>query len=109
MSAAIEVGAIVLAALALVGFGPSALAAIRRRRERPSVPGHPIRYDPGRELRAERKARELMRSVVSAEEYAMYTELGFLSVRGADERYAYLVYPHRPILAYDTQSGELLS
>ncbi len=28
---------------------------------------------------------------------------------GADERYAYLVYPHRPIIAYDTATGELLS
>jgi hypothetical protein len=47
--------------------------------------------------------------VVSAEEYEMYVELGFLTVAGADGRYAYLVYPHRPILAYDTATDELLS
>ena len=41
----------------------------------------------------------------------MYAELGFVAVAGGDgERgYGYLLYPHRPIVAYDDRSGELLS
>lgn len=71
-------------------------------------------YDPGRERRAERRARELMRSVVGAEEYEMYTELGFVRVLGPGAGsgrggYGYLIYPHRPIVAFDTETGELLS
>jgi hypothetical protein len=108
VSVAVAVSIIVVVALAAVGFGPSLVARLRRRPARPE-PQQVPRYDPGRERRAERRARELLRSVVSAEEYDMYAELGFLSVPGADPGYAYLVYPHRPILAYDTASGELLS
>ena len=69
------------------------------------------RYDPGRERRAELKARELMRAVVSEAEYEMYAELGFISVDGSESGsgYAYLLYPHRPIVAYATESGELLN
>ena len=37
-------------------------------------------YDPGRELRAEQRARELLRSCVNEEEWAMYRDLGFLRV-----------------------------
>ena len=69
--------------------------------------------DPGRERRAERRARELLRSVVGAEDYAMYEDLGFVRVRrpggGARAGYGYLIYPHRPIVAYDAATGELLS
>ncbi len=50
-----------------------------------------------------------MRSIVSLEEYEMYEELGFVSVEGSEPGYAYLLYPHRPIMAYTTQDGELLS
>jgi hypothetical protein len=71
-------------------------------------------YDPGRERRAERRARELMRSVVGPEATEMYEQLGFISVlRPARENgeggYGYLIYPHRPIVAFDTATGELLS
>ena len=67
-------------------------------------------YDAQRELRAERKARELLRSVVSPREFAMYEELGFLSVDGGQgPGYAYLIYPHEPIVAYDSLTEELLS
>lgn len=76
------------------------MRALARRR-----PG----YDAARERRAERRARELMRSVVSRHEYEMYDELGFISVAGADGGYAYLLYPHRPIVAYATGSGDLLN
>jgi|SRR5580693_4201000 hypothetical protein len=64
-------------------------------------------YDPGREMRAEQRARELLRSCVNEEEWSMYRALGFLRVQGTLERdrYAYLVYPHKPILAYLPDSG----
>lgn len=105
--------ALVLAVLAVVAFGPELLALARRLTRRPAAaPPAPPAWDPGRELRAERRARELLGEVVSAEELEMYEDLGFLSVAGGSGEgsgYAYLVYPHRPIVAYDTATGELLS
>ncbi len=92
----------------------------RRRARRAKVPGEG--YDPGRERRAEQRARSLLRSCVNDEEWDMYRDLGFLRVwghladgpgpggraaRGAP--YAYLVYPHKPIVAYLPQTRELLS
>ncbi len=89
----------------------------RRRLRGAGVPG----YDPGRERRAEQKARELLRSCVNEEEWAMYRDLGFLRVwggrsggpeTGRDLRgapYAYLIYPHKPIVAYLPQTRELLN
>jgi hypothetical protein len=57
---------------------------------------------------------------VNEEEWAMYRDLGFLRVwggqsdldgpsdlRGVD--YAYLIYPHKPIVAYLPQTGRLLN
>ena len=61
---------------------------------------------------AERRARELMRSVLDAEDCRAYDELGFISVPGRGDPssgYAYLVYPHRPLVAYETATGRLLS
>ncbi len=87
-----------------------------RRRRAPT-----IAFDPGRELRAVQRARELLRSCVNEEEWAMYRDLGFIRVWGSQADgsgdapatggadYAYLIYPHRPILAYLTQTGQLLS
>jgi hypothetical protein len=78
-------------------------------------------YDPGRERRAEQRARELLKSCVNDEEWGMYRDLGFLRVWGGsaevpDEArelrgvpYAYLVYPHKPIVAYLPQTGRLLN
>lgn len=86
-------------------------------------------YDPGRERRAENKARELLRSCVNEQEWEMYRDLGFIRVWGglargpgvargvqgseheaaAQADYAYLVYPHRPIVAYLPQTATLLS
>jgi hypothetical protein len=67
-------------------------------------------YDPGRERRAEQRARELLRSCVNEREWAMYRDLGFLRVYGrAGERYAYLIYPHKPIVSYVPRTGALLS
>jgi hypothetical protein len=77
----------------------------------------PAGYDPGRERRAEQRARALLRSCVSEREWAMYRDLGFLRVwgglgdgaRGEDAAYAYLIYPHKPIVAYVPETGELLN
>jgi hypothetical protein len=76
--------------------------------------------DPGRERRAEQRARALLRSCVNEEEWAMYRDLGFLRIwgglRGRDvaeppggaAEYAYLVYPHKPIVAYLPQTATIL-
>lgn len=86
-----------------------------RRRRAPQ-----LLYDPGRELRAEQRARELLRSCVNEEEWGMYRDLGFVRVwgkqaDGPDDKhgsggapYAYLIYPHRPIVAYLAQTHRLL-
>jgi hypothetical protein len=72
-------------------------------------------HDPGRERRAEQRARELLRSCVNDEEWAMYRDLGFIRVEGRRQTpsgpppYAYLIYPHKPIVAYVPASGRLLS
>lgn len=81
-------------------------------------------YDPGRERRAEQRARQLLRSCVNDEEWEMYRDLGFIRVWGglvagpeqggnlatrAGAPYAYLIYPHRPIVAYLPQTRELLA
>ena len=91
----------------------------RREARRHGVPGA---YDPGRERRAEQRARELLKSCVNEEEWAMYRDLGFIRVWGGqaglpasaarDLRgvpYAYLIYPHKPVIAYLPQTGELLA
>ncbi len=126
-------------------------AASLRSRLRHGVP-QAIVYDPGRELRAEQRARTLLCSCVNKEEWEMYRDLGFLRVWGgsvasrrleatevADERpgaqalrpgrslatiaakvsgaeaapveadYAYLIYPHWPIVAYLPKTGVLLN
>ena len=85
-----------------------------RRRRIPATP-----FDPGRERRAEQRARELLRSCVGEEEWAMYRDLGFIRVWGAQTAtpagaaagvpYAYLVYPHKPLIAYLPQTNRLLS
>jgi len=83
-----------------------------RAREAPE-----LGYDPGRERRAEQRARELLRSCIDKRDWAMYRDLGFLRVWGglgerahaAGASYAYLIYPHRPIVAYVPQTGALLN
>jgi hypothetical protein len=97
-------------------------AANRRRNELD------LDLDPGRERRAEQKARQLLRSCVNEEEWAMYRDLGFIRVWGglaggpggssasggqdpaaSGAPYAYLVYPHKPIVAYLPQTRRLLN
>jgi hypothetical protein len=155
----------VLALPRLLESVPPILRALLARIQHHAEPVLVDGYDPGRELRAEQRARALLRSCVNDEEWAMYSELGFLRVwgtlserprtarsgaallrlidertlrtrgsarlvggrwasvgglvrligkrrssveRGADVPYAYLIYPHAPILAYIPQSGALL-
>jgi hypothetical protein len=89
----------------------------RLRARRQKLPE--ILYDPGRERRAEQRARELLRSCVNDEEWAMYRDLGFIRVWGTQAEsvhdraggaapYAYLIYPHRPVVAYLAQTDRLL-
>jgi len=87
------------------------------RRRAPGVAA----YDPGRERRAEQRARELLRSCVNDEEWEMYRDLGFIRVWGGKPHgpedgwdlegapYAYLVYPHKPLVAYLPQTTRLLN
>src|SRR4051812_39789452 len=104
-----------LLALALIAVVLAAPLAVRRieqwraqraqRSQRESAHLLDELYDPGRERRAEQRARELLRSCVNAEEWGMYRDLGFIRVagrharreidRGARAAYAYLVYPHK--------------
>jgi hypothetical protein len=118
---------LVLAVIALVLAMPIIVREASRWRDRRAArrrPTDPLEiplYDPGRERRAEQRARELLRSCVNDEEWAMYRDLGFIRVGGRHARraadrtvsggsaYAYLVYPHKPIVAYVPGSGQLLS
>ncbi len=101
---------LVLACLGAVAFTPDLRRAVHRRRRRlaRSRP-RPSAYDPGRERRAEVKARRLLRSVVGEEAFAMYAELGFIRVGGGRREYGYLLYPHRSIVAFDERSDALLN
>ena len=114
MLLALLVLALVATVLAtIVWTGPLAAALARRRRRR-SVPE--VGYDPGRERRAENRARQLLRSCVNDEEWAMYRDLGFIRLAGrmgegaaGRPQYAYLIYPHKPIVAFVPETGRLLS
>jgi len=99
---------------------PRVTSAIARRRSRRHASAHgpsEMGYDPGRERRAEQRARVLLRSCIDPEDWAMYRDLGFLRVwgslgdraRAAGASYAYLIYPHKPIVAYLPQTGLLLN
>jgi hypothetical protein len=91
----------------------------RHRARRQRIPAEP--YDPGRERRAEQRARALLRSCVNEEEWSMYRDLGFVRVWGSQKdsperaagtsggAYGYLIYPHKPIVAYLAQTHRLLN
>jgi hypothetical protein len=99
--------------------------AQRRARRKARAEGVAAPYDPGRERRAEQRARELLKSCVNEEEWAMYRDLGFIRVWGGQSQevggdwfrggslegvpYAYLIYPHKPIVAYLPQTARLLN
>jgi hypothetical protein len=87
-----------------------ALAALRERRALAVGRRGLVAIDRGRELRAERRARRLLRSCVTRADWEMYRDLGFLRVWGTrGDGSAYLIYPHRPIVAYVPQTGALVS
>jgi hypothetical protein len=185
MVLALTATGIVIAALLGEVFVPRAHESLARMRARHRRVTEPAEFDPGRDRRAEARARLLLKSCVNDEEWAMYRDLGFirvwsieagrpaattaeageadeeaglpaaerdplwealdeldaaprlaeeeregrlgrlrrdwrrrgLSAGGAprlgaaagDAPYAYLVYPHKPILAYVPQTGRLLS
>ncbi|HEX8715218.1 MAG TPA: hypothetical protein VF706_06570 [Solirubrobacteraceae bacterium] len=100
-------------ALAAFASARASLHALRAR----SRESAQVSYDPGRERRAEQRARELLRSCVEQRDWEMYRDLGFLRVWGglgerrhaAGASYAYLIYPHRPIVANVPQTGALLN
>ena len=94
----------------------------RRKARRQLIPTDD--YDPGRERRAEQRARQLLKSCVNEEEWAMYRDLGFIRVWGGlaegpepgastqtdgGAPYAYMVYPHKPIVCFLPQTRHLLN
>ncbi len=137
MGLALGTAAVVLVVLLWELARPSVMKVLSGARAAWERRGHvsPSGYDPGRERRAEQRARELLRSCVSELEWEMYRDLGLLRVqgpvrpaaagfsplagehaalggKGAAQRasggeeqdlqppYAYLIYPHKPIVAY---------
>lgn len=126
MLLALSATAIVVIALLWEVLAPRVAEAWDRHRARRARVGgrDPISgYDPGRERRAEQRARALLRSCVNQEEWEMYRDLGFIRVWGGQADgpgrgtgrnmggapYGYLVYPHKPIVAYLPQTGRLLN
>jgi len=123
MLLALSATVIVIAALLWEVGWPQASEQIERHRaRRRRIPASD--YDPGRERRAEQRARELLRSCVDEHDWEMYRDLGFIRVWGvlaegpergaaraglAGAPYAYLVYPHKPIVCYLPQTGRLLN
>jgi hypothetical protein len=115
--AALLVTALLITALAayLVSRNVGRMSTGRR----PIAGTAPHVFDPGSERRAEQRARNLLRSCVDEREWAMYRDLGFIRVAGRglpDMRredghppYAYLVYPHKPLIACEPHSGRLLA
>jgi hypothetical protein len=114
---ALGTAALVLLALLWELYRRPVVAEIRERRGRWAEGRRRLPvggYDPGRERRAEQRARALLRSCVARQDWEMYRDLGFMRVWGtpgaaARARYAYLIYPHKPILAYVPDTGELLN
>jgi hypothetical protein len=150
---ALAIVAAALAAPLLFRAAESVSARRARGRRTKRIERRELR-DPGRERRAEQRARELLRSCVNDDEWGMYRDLGFIRVSGqlprkrrgvgtngdepagdggaphtaetraadrapVDARpeldapdqapYAYLIYPHKPIVAYVPKTGRLLS
>jgi hypothetical protein len=121
--ASIAIGVVIVALLWDLVMPEIKEAIERHKARRAIIPG--ASYDPGRERRAEQRARQLLKSCVNDEEWAMYRDLGFIRVWGALARapkrgrlaedpragapYAYLIYPHKPIIAYLPQTRDLLN
>jgi hypothetical protein len=120
--AVITIGVVIVALLWDLVLPSLKEAYERHKAGRRRIPG--ASYDPGRERRAEQRARQLLRSCVNDEEWEMYRDLGFIRVWGGlaagpeqggtqatrgGAPYAYIVYPHRPVVAYLPQTRELLA
>ena len=99
---------VALGILATAIARPARAVHARRRAVRalPSWVGEP----PLRAADAERRSLDLLQSVVNAEEWDMFRELGFICVSGrrgrrpgsppdSPPRYRYLIYPHLPVVA----------
>jgi hypothetical protein len=133
---ALGTAAIVLVALLSELTRPRLTGVVARRRALSSArrrQAGETGYDPGRERRAEQRARALLRTCIDEEDWAMYRDLGFLRVWGGGgdhgrshgpaaetdgvgahgpaegASYAYLIYPHRPIVAFVPRTGALLN
>jgi hypothetical protein len=112
---ALSAAAVALVALVIELVSPRIRRRRAAKRDAERRPG-PVLTDPGRELRAEQRARALLRSCVNEEEWEMYRDLGFLRVSsaprtggaGPEEGWAYLLYPHRPIVAYVPETRRLV-
>jgi len=100
---------LVALALAVPTIAREVSAARARRSKRSTRRERRVLADPGRERRAEQRARELLRSCVNDAEWAMYRDLGFIRVRGATPGYAYLIYAHKPVVAFMPETGRLLN
>jgi hypothetical protein len=100
---------LVALALAVPTIAGRISVARERRAKNARRPDLGILADPGRDRRAEQRARELLRSCVNDEEWGMYRDLGFIRVRGHTPGYAYLIYPHKPVVAYMPDTGRLLN
>ena len=120
MGLALGTGGVLLVVLAWELLRPTLARGLTRARAAWQLrrwTGYTGAYDPGRERRAEQRARALLRSCVDEDDWAMYRELGFLRVWGGladttdgrEPGYAYLIYPHKPIVAYVPATGALLN
>ena len=78
MGLALGVSALVAVALMFDMVSPRVVQIWERHRARRRMVREHL--DPGRERRAEQTARELLRSCVGEEEWAMYRQLGFIRV-----------------------------
>ena len=95
------------AAVIAIAAAAAAIPLLTGRRARARQLPSRFVPDPERDARAELRARQLLRDAAGPKVASMYESLGFVSVEG--NGYGFLIYPHRPIVAYDAGTGELLS
>jgi hypothetical protein len=69
--------------------------------------GRRYRRNTARERRAEQRARELLGAAAGQEALETYERFGVLSVERGE--YGWLIYPQRPLVAFDAVTGEPLS